>query len=1299
MIFPKPRGGGSAKHAIFYVLAEETSHKPSKQFGTGLTPDQIRSVHELFAEANERSDLGARSIWSPKCRDGKRPSSIYARGVNALSTAPEDIGCIVGTNSHIKSPVYHYGISVDANFSKTVSDERLLKFAEFVVDRAGFEGHAAIFAVHREKTHAHVHCVISAVSSVTMRAYRRQNELGRLHESLRYGEIAFGFPTDNGRYVIRDRGLATERVERANADERRASRQANIDQRLANQAGRFISQEEGLESLADRADRLRFKIERYFSEIDSHGKKALRADLHSLAATLCTRIERSDAGGLVFRLMEKAPKDFVLDQYEDDFGEQRTRYATWLPTEHTIHIPIAEAVPSPFDVRTSGSPFHRLAHERALFHREWLADLGDVERAEEEVRAVIAEDPARISRDLVDEGRATLTPVDFDAWAQARVTDDWEDVANRALREDKTLVILSANAEMPLFTTKAQQELEQSNFKAASRLAQTEDPLWNPNALALAIAEVESEKGFELTDEQKAAVANIRYRYSVIQGVSGSGKSSIMAVLVRYSELIERPIAGFATAQSAAERLGQASGMQSVNPARALALEGARGEAMVKDDAIVVVDESSMFSHRAAGHVLDRVEARGANAVFIGDVAQLSNLEAGDTFRVLIQAALKNNTFSQVRRVFRQKDGPEVQWLLDAIPKATEAIKTQDRVAFRDFLLDLIERGHVTFHRDRKDEVASVAAKIVAAERRGEGYIAEAFARTDCRNINRAVRKELGLEGGVSFRFDHGWRQLSPGTRVVFERNDEHGLGVLNGYVGTVTEAVGGDDPSVTVCLESGRDVTFDPRVYRWIDHGWAVSHYKAQGLEEPLAIVDITRSDNAHSAHMAFSRCLQGLTVDTRLSPEEFVEHLSSAQSLRPKDDALFFREIVDRTGGPGTPWALATKRALEHDKDPLRQRYYREIARLQAEKGEAIQALLFRNQSLRPRDPKLRRAFDAGEKRDLLVIEKRYELLPFAKWSWRERELVEREWTVRENARLKEQAKMFHVEPSNPEPLAKPAPGIDLLAQQRAQAQQEEEEFRQILRDRADRAEAAKHARNIATARAALVPLSGTIGELYLLKRAVSTFDDTMYCATWGQGFETNDSCADGSPKISKGHGPAIVAPFYDPVTREILGYQGRYITPPVFDGRELKVWSVGPAKRGVFATKGAWDAREVFIGEGIVDKLSMLSIGMEGFCCAGAGNIPDTIGEAVAGRPVLIATDRDPNGAGDKMAEKLRTKLEPRSTTRRLLLPWHDRTKKVDINDVLRRSRNELESGVDLSRGLDPLLRASHNRQRER
>ena len=215
-----PRGGGSARSAIKYVLAEELTAKV--EHGTvndPIHPEQREGLSLLMAEACARSDRGADVIWSPATSDGLRPSSIYARGVTSLYTADIEIQAVAGTQTRCKSPVAHFIISVNEQESTNVSDEQMIRFSEAVLDGAGWKGHAGVFAVHRDTGNLHCHVVLSSVHSETLRAYNRQHDNLRLHTSLRHRELEFGMATDWGLSVIRDRGLATERVERVSVED------------------------------------------------------------------------------------------------------------------------------------------------------------------------------------------------------------------------------------------------------------------------------------------------------------------------------------------------------------------------------------------------------------------------------------------------------------------------------------------------------------------------------------------------------------------------------------------------------------------------------------------------------------------------------------------------------------------------------------------------------------------------------------------------------------------------------------------------------------------------------------------------------------------------------------------------------------------------------------------------------------------------------------------------------------------------------------------------------------------------
>ena len=259
-----------------------------------------------------------------------------------------------------------------------------------------------------------------------------------------------------------------------------------------------------------------------------------------------------------------------------------------------------------------------------------------------------------------------------------------------------------------------------------------------------------------------------------------------MAVQRRYCELTNREIVGFATSQLAAENLGEKASIRELNTARAQVLESARGEDMIREYSHAIFDESSMLTLESVAAGLERFAQQGASAMFILDLAQLPNIGAGDTGRVLTAVAKAQQRYAEVTQVFRQS-GDAVAWMREAVPIGGRAIRKGDAPAFRAYLEEFVERGHVVFHPDRKSEINAKAADVVAAVRRRVRVLAPGLSRQDCLYTNRVIRAELGLEGtGMPFRFARGVREVSIGDRIIFEKNAEARVGVLNGYTGSV---------------------------------------------------------------------------------------------------------------------------------------------------------------------------------------------------------------------------------------------------------------------------------------------------------------------------------------------------------------------------------------------------------------------------------------------------------------------------------------------------------------------------------
>jgi hypothetical protein len=997
-----PRGGGSASACVRYILGEEATAKVvhDKAEGNKLTEGQKLGISALMDEARQRTDLGANSIWSPKSGEGKRPSSIYARGVGSLATAALDMEAVVRTQPRVKQPVQHYVISMNTKESKTITDEQLIRAAEHALDLAGWEGHSALFSVHRDTDNVHCHVVLSSVNSETLKAWQRQSDYYRLHHALRTTELKFNMADEHGLAIVRDRGLATERIEWAPLETRKAWERDRKAERLEDMARAFLDESDGLESIQDRQDRLIHAIREYLSKTEAREEQPLRADIHAIAARLTVTLETGPDGSLHARLMERAPEGTITRQAMDSFGEMTPRYAKWTATNTVFPLDVKLLAPSPLETMETGrkaSPFEEKEHLAAITRRDWLSKLGTVEQSEAEVRAVVQADPGRVSRDIVASGRAVFSAEDIDRWTGERVSGDCLAISNAIQRRDKELKVLSPDANHPLYTTNTQKELEQKVVNLATRLAKAKDPLFDRAKLDQAIKDEEAtHKDLKFSEQQLQVFDLLEYRFGLVQGDAGSGKTTLMAVQRRYCELTGREIAGFATSQLAAETLGKQAGIHSVNTARAQALESARGEDMIKPESRAILDEASMLSLESVLATLQKLDAQGAGGLFIGDQAQLPNLAAGDTGRLLASVAQATGRYAEVTLVFRQR-GPEVEWMKKAVPAGGRAIRDGDVAGIRAYFTEFIDRGHVKFHANRVEEIAAKASDVVEAVKRGEKVLAPGYSHPECLYANRAIRAELGHEGtGISFRLDRGVRELAPNDRVIFGKNEERNLGVLNGYTGTVLSVapknveieLDGDNPD-----GSKKIINVDPAKYRYLEYGWATTTHKSQGRGDPFVVPTLGKSDTARSAHVALTRCETNLHVHTKMDREALLDHLCSANSIKPKDDVLFFDEIVRQTGGPDTYWAQSVRTAMEKEDDPLREEHRAETRlKIEARQRELVDTLgSFREKRAQaPNDAALKRV-EKEEKKEIDSIFKRHELESFVSWAKSRRMVIE--------------------------------------------------------------------------------------------------------------------------------------------------------------------------------------------------------------------------------------------------------------------------------------------------------------------
>ena len=166
--------------------------------------------------------------------------------------------------------------------------------------------------------------------------------------------------------------------------------------------------------------------------------------------------------------------------------------------------------------------------------------------------------------------------------------------------------------------------------------------------------------------------------------------------------------------------------------------------------------------------------------------------------------------------------------------------------------------------------------------------------RADVGKLNRAARKlltaENHLHSPVSIDTEHGEREFAVGERVLFTRNSKQ-LGVKNGQLGTlekwqINPHSGGIE--FTVKMDAGDAVIFDVGQYAHLDHGYAMSVHKSQGVTADNVAVLLSESmTDREWSYVALSRHRKRLRVFVpEGASEDLEEGLSRSRQKRVASD-----------------------------------------------------------------------------------------------------------------------------------------------------------------------------------------------------------------------------------------------------------------------------------------------------------------------------------------------------------------------------------------------------------------------------
>ena len=525
-----------------------------------------------------------------------------------------------------------------------------------------------------------------------------------------------------------------------------------------------------------------------------------------------------------------------------------------------------------------GAPAQRIeaegaeAADRAEMHRE-------IARANGE--RIIA-DPS-VALDAITHQQSTFTHRDMAMFAH-RHSDglDQFNAVMGAMHGAPDLVPLGKDGrDEDRFTTKLMIETEQRLHRAAQMMSERERHEVNDANRTAALARAEA-RGLLLSGEQADALAHVTdgRDLGVVVGYAGTGKSAMLGVAREAWEAAGYEVRGVALSGIAAESLESGSGIASRTIA-SMQHGWEKGRDMLTARDVLVIDEAGMVGTRQLERVLSHAAEAGAKVVLVGDPQQLQSIEAGAAFRSIFE----RQGGAEIAEVRRQRE----DWQRDATRdlatgRTGEAIQAYDaqgmvhaaptRDQARD---DLIDRW------DRDRQASPGKSRIILTHTNDE-----------VRALNEAARDRMRAAGDlgddVRLAVERGERSFASGDRIMFLQN-ERGLGVKNGTLGTIEQV---SPQSMTVRADDGRSISFDLKDYDRIDHGYAATIHKAQGMTVDRTHVLATPGLDAHGSYVALSRHRDGM--DLHYGQDDFAsrDRLVGALSRdRAKDMASDYERL----------------------------------------------------------------------------------------------------------------------------------------------------------------------------------------------------------------------------------------------------------------------------------------------------------------------------------------------------------------------------------------------------------------------
>lgn len=370
------------------------------------------------------------------------------------------------------------------------------------------------------------------------------------------------------------------------------------------------------------------------------------------------------------------------------------------------------------------------------------------------------------------------------------------------------------------------------------------------------IRQAESERGIELSNQQKRAIVNsVGSGVSVITGGPGTGKTTIIDAIIRIFDRSGFKTAIAAPTGRAAKRITETSGRFAQTIHRLLEYYydeeiddmrfGKNEEDPLKYD-VVLIDEASMIDLLLMKGLTNAISP-GTRLILIGDSDQLPSVGAGNVLRDVIDSEFASVT--KLTEIFRQAEESMIVVNAHRINNGEYPISNvQDSDFFfmerrsefeiRELLIELVSKRLPEYYRV-EDPLSDI--QVLTPTRRGD---------LGTGALNQVLQNVLNPPSPDKAEKKYGDKLFRQGDKVMQIRNNyeigwrrrrdfSEGEGIFNGDVGLV-QSIDNDAGTMTVVFDEDRFVEYDNTNIDELELAYALTVHKSQGSEFPIVVMPV---------------------------------------------------------------------------------------------------------------------------------------------------------------------------------------------------------------------------------------------------------------------------------------------------------------------------------------------------------------------------------------------------------------------------------------------------------------------------